>query len=238
MANSNNYIPPTGGGSVILTDQANGLLLVDNTTTPQEAQRPILEVPILANNLIDPSNDWFDMWDASTSQMVRVSGMRASKLTYKADGLNDTRAGDLGSINTGIFASHDHIHPILAITAPTVPTITVSSGAMTITTLTIGTTITEEEGVTFQLRTECNIPAHTNTWQSFTIPNIAGFKAPIVTVNGTYRQSGTPTPGYPSAPYMGNEAALWGGNIIYIGGFTENQATIRYVHYNVRYIIA
>ncbi len=226
-----------GGSPTILTDQTNGLLLVDNGSTPQEAQRPILEAPILANNLIDPSADWFDMWDVSAARMVRVSAMRASQLTYKADGLNDTRAGDLGSINSGIYAVHDHIHPILAITAPPTPVITLVSGTMTITPILISTTITEEECVTFQFRVQCNIPVHTNVWQAFSIPSIAGFKAPIVTVNGTHRQSGSPT-GYPVAPIMGCEAALWGGNTIYVGSFTENVATTRYVHFNVKYVIA
>ena len=226
-----------GGTPTILTDQANGLLLVDNGSTPQEAQRPILEAPILANNLIDPSADWFDMWDVSAARMVRVSAMRASQLTYKADGLNDTRAGDLGSINSGIYAVHDHIHPILAITAPTTPVITLVSGTMTITPILISTTITEEEGVTFQFRVQCNIPVHTNVWQAFSIPSIAGFKVPVVTVNGTYRQNGNPT-GYPLAPVMGGEASLWGGNTIYVGSFTENVATTRYVHFNVKYVIA
>ncbi len=226
-----------GGTPTILTDQANGLLLVDNGSTPQEAQRPILEQPILVNNLIDPSNDWFDMWDVSAARMVRVSAMRASQLTYKADGLNDTRAGDLGSINSGIYAVHDHIHPILAITAPTTPVITLVSGTMTITPILISTTITEEECVTFQFRVQCDIPIHTNVWQAFSIPSIAGFKVPVVTVNGTYRQNGNPT-GYPLAPVMGGEASLWGGNTIYVGSFTENVATTRYVHFNVKYVIA
>lgn len=226
-----------GGSPTILTDQTNGLLLVDNGSTPQEAQRPILEAPILANNLIDPSADWFDMWDVSAARMVRVSAMRASQLTYKADGLNDTRAGDLGTVSSGIYAVHDHIHPILAITAPPTPVITLVSGTMVITPVLISSTITEEEGATFQFRVQCNIPVHTNVWQAFSIPSIAGFKAPIVNVNGTYRQTGNPT-GYPAAPTMVSEASLWGGNTVYIGGFTENTATIRYVHLNVRYVTA
>lgn len=226
-----------GGSPTILTDQANGLLLVDNGSTPQEAQRPILEQPILANNLIDPSNDWFDMWDVSAARMVRVSAMRASQLTYKADGLNDTRAGDLGSINSGIYAVHDHIHPILAITAPTTPVITLVSGTMTITPILISTTITEEECVTFQFRVQCDIPIHTNVWQVFTVPSIAGFKTPIISISGTYRQTGNPV-GTPTAPYMGNESSLWGSNAIYVGGITENQATVRHIQFNAKYVIS
>ena len=232
MANSGANIP----GGVTITDQATGLLLIDNGSTPQEAQRPILENPILARNLIDPSADWEDVWDASAARMVRVAATRASQLTYKADGLNDTRAGDLGSTSSSIYAVHDHIHPVLAITAPATPVITVTSGTMVITPILLSSAITEEECVTFIMRIQCDIPAHTNIWQVFTIPSIAGYKTPIVSINGTYRQTGTPT-GHPSAPYMGCEASLWGTNQVYVGGFTETVATTRYVTLSIKYVI-
>lgn len=233
MANSGANIP----GGVTITDQATGTVLVDNSVNPQQAIRPINELPILTRQTIDPNADYEVIYDASTGSHVRSLATRASQTAYLADGQGDTRAGSLGNINTSIYAAWDHIHPIIAITAPTTPTITLASGTMTITPILIGTTITEEEGVTFQFRVQCNIPVHTNVWQAFSIPSIAGFKAPIVTVNGTYRQSGSPT-GYPVAPVMGNEAALWGGNTIYVGSFTENVATTRYVHFNVKYVIA
>lgn len=233
MANSGANIP----GGVTITDQATGTVLVDNSVNPQQAIRPINELPILTRQTIDPNADYEVIYDASTGSHVRSLATRASQTAYLADGQGDTRAGSLGNINTSIFAAWDHIHPILAITAPPTPVITLVSGTMVITPVLISSTITEEEGVTFQFRVQCNIPVHTNVWQAFSIPSIAGFKAPIVTVNGTYRQSGSPT-GYPIAPVMGNEAALWGSNIIYVGSFTENQATVRYVHFNVRYVIA
>ena len=223
---------------VTLTDQTTGLLLTDNLINPQQSIRPINELTILTRSTIDQNADYEVIYDASTGNHVRVLATRASQANYLADGLNDTRTGSIGSINTSIYSAFDHIHPIIAITAPTAPTITVTSGTMTITPLLITTTVTQEESVTFQFRVQCNIPAHTNTWQVFQVPNIAGFKQAIISVTGTYRQTGTPTPSYPTAPYMGNEAALWGGNTIYIGGYTENQATVRYVHFNVTYITA
>lgn len=148
----------------------------------------------------------------------------------------NTRAGSLGSINTSVFSAFDHIHPILAITAPATPTMTVVSGSMTITPILTSSAITDEESVVFQFQVQCNIPVHAGIWQAFSISNIAGFKTPIVNVNGTYRSSGTPT-GFPAAPYMGNEASLWGVNTIYVGGSSENAATTRYIHLNVKYVI-
>ena len=224
------------GTPVVLTDNTNGTLTVDNGSTPQNTIRPIPELSILTRQNIDPAADYEVIYDASTGNHVRSLATRASQTAYLADGQGDTRAGSLGNINTSIFAAWDHIHPILAITAPATPTITLLSGAMTITPILISTTITEEESVTFQFRVQCNIPIHTNTWQAIAIPSIAGFKSPIVNVNGTYRQSGTPTR-FPTAPYMGNEASLWGGNTVYVGGYTENAATIRYVHLNIKYVI-
>ena len=225
------------GTPVVLTDNTNGTLTVDNGSTPQNTIRPIPELSILTRQNIDPAADYEVIYDDSTGNHVRSLATRASQTAYLGDGLNDTRTGNLGNINTSIYAAWDHIHPIIAITAPTTPTITLASGTMTITPILIGTTITEEECVTFQFRVQCDIPIHTNVWQAFSIPSIAGFKAPIVTVNGTYRQNGNPT-GYPLAPVMGGEASLWGGNTIYVGSFTENVATTRYVHFNVKYVIA
>lgn len=225
-----------GGTPTILTDQTDGYLLIDNGSTPQTSPRPISELGILQRQNVENGADYEYVWDNSAATLMRTPAVRASQLNYLGDGLNDTRTGSLGNINTNIFSAFDHIHPIIAITAPTTPTITLASGTMTITPILIGPTITEAEAVTFQFRVQCNIPVHTNVWQAFSIPSIAGFKSPIVTVNGTYRQSGTPT-GFPTAPYMGNEASLWGGNTVYVGGYTENAATIRYVHLNIKYVI-
>lgn len=224
------------GNNTVITDQTNGLVLIDNGSTPQEAQRPITELPILTNDLIDQAADWYDMWDASANQMVRVRPGRASLTFPLADGINDTRTGNPGTANTAIYSAFDHIHPIIAITAPPIPTLVVSSGTLTITTVSIATSVTDEESVTFQLRVQCNIPIHTSVWQAFSIPSIAGYKAPIITVDGTYRSSGTPT-GLPPAPYMGNEASRW-GNLIYVGGFTENVATTRYITITIKYVIS
>ena len=52
--------------STTITDLANGTVNIDNSVNPQTAQRPINELSILALNLVDPSADYFDMYDAST----------------------------------------------------------------------------------------------------------------------------------------------------------------------------
>lgn len=221
---------------VILTDQTTGLLLTDNGVNPQQAIRPINELTILTRQSIDQNADYEVIYDASTGNHVRVLATRASQTNYLADGINDTRTGSIGTINTSIYSAFDHIHPIVAITAPATPVITVVSGTMTITPIIISTTITEEEGVTFQFRVQCNIPIHTQ-WQAFQVPNIAGFKQVVLSVEGTYRQSGNPA-GYITAPTMACEASKWGGNLVYVGSFSENQATVRFVHVNARYVIA
>lgn len=120
------------------------------------------------------------------------------------------------------------------IVAPTVPTITVSSGAMTITPTWLQT-IVDGDSVTYKWRVTCNIPAHTTTWQTLLIPNIAGYAAPIVTTDGTYRSAGNPA-GLPAAPWMGSEACVYTANTIYVGGYTEAVATSRLVMVNVRYV--
>ena len=222
---------------VILTDQTTGLLLTDNGVNPQQAIRPINELTILTRQSIDQNADYEVIYDASTGNHVRVLATRASQTNYLADGINDTRTGSIGTINTSIYSAFDHIHPIVAITAPATPVITVVSGTMTITPIIISTTITEEEGVTFQFRVQCDIPIHTNVWQVFQVPNIAGFKQVVLSVEGTYRQSGNPN-GYPVAPIMSCEASRWGGNLVYVGSFSENQATVRYIHVNAKYVIA
>ena len=66
----------------MFTDLVNGTVDLDGQQT---AQRPIQELGILANNLIDPSADYFDMYDASTGNHVRVLAMRASQSNYLAD---------------------------------------------------------------------------------------------------------------------------------------------------------
>jgi len=73
---------PSGGSTVTVVDNIDGTVTVNaGGANIQNAQRPILELPILARNLVDPSADYDDIWDASAGRMVRVLATRASQLT-------------------------------------------------------------------------------------------------------------------------------------------------------------
>lgn len=199
-----------GGQSTVLTDQTNGNLLIDNGSTPQEAQRPIIENPILALNLVDPSADWFDVWDSSTNQMVRIPAMRPSQLTYKADGLNDTRAGDLGTTTSGIYAVHDHIHPILALTIPVLPNCSVTGSGGALVSQTINRQRATEETISYvlQVRTTNTLAA---TWLTITPPVLVGYYLSNFT-NSTYDPAAANI-----APYYGTHPSfVWTGTVLYL----------------------
>ena len=126
-----------------LTDQANGNLLIDTNSVQQEAQSPIMELPTLVLSSVDTNADWFDVWDSSAAQMVRVPAMRPSLANYLADGINDTRTGGIGTTTSGIYAVWNHIHPIIAITAPAQPVIVAGGTGLVIVNTVINSTITE-----------------------------------------------------------------------------------------------
>lgn len=228
----------TLSGVTILNDQTNGLLQITSGSTTQEAQRPIPELTILQRQNIDPNADYDDVWDASAGRMVRVLATRASQLSYKASGLNDTRLGDLGSINSSIYSVHDHIHPIIAITAPAQPIISV--GGMTlVSTFLNATPVTEEESVTYEMTIQVTQPI-ANAWSFFRVPNITGFKRPIVTITGTYRSSGNPnlSASWENAPVMGNECCNYvNSNTCYLNTSNRTQATTIYVSFSAKYVI-
>jgi len=194
---------------VTLTDQANGLLLIDNSTTPQEAQRPILELPILALNTVDPSADWSDVWDSSAAQMVRVPAVRASQLTYKADGLNNTRTGDLGTITSGIYAVHDHIHPIIALSPIALPNVAVSGSGGNFVSQSIVRQRTTEETLRYTLQVTVTNTS-SSTWLTLTVPVLPGFYLSDLT-NYTYDSASAN-----NAPYWGTHPTfVWAGATIY-----------------------
>jgi hypothetical protein len=194
---------------VTLTDQANGLLLINNSTASQEAQRPILELPILALNTVDPSADWSDVWDSSAVQMVRVPALRASQLTYKADGLNDTRAGDLGTITSGIYAVHDHIHPILALTIVALPNVAVVGSGGAFVSQSVNRQRATEETMVYALQVTVTNTASV-TWLNLTPPVLPGFYLSQLN-NYAYDSSSVNL-----APYYGvHPTFVWAGTVIY-----------------------
>lgn len=228
----------TLSGVTILNDQTNGLLQITSGSTTQEAQRPITELSNISADQIDPNADYFDVFDASTNRLVRVLAMRASQTNYLGDGSNDTRAGSIGTIGSSIFAVWNHIHPIIAITAPTQPVISVTGMTLVSTTLN-STPITDEESVTFEMSIQINQPV-ANAWSFFRVPNITGFKRPIVTITGTYRSSGNPnlSASWENAPVMGNECCNYvNSNTCYLNTSNRTQATTIYVSFSAKYVI-
>lgn len=223
-----------------LTDQANGNLLIDTNSVQQEAQRPIMELPTLLLSNVDPVADWFDVWDSSAAQMVRVPAMRPSLANYLADGINDTRAGSLGTTTSGIYAVWNHIHPIIAITAPAQPVITAGGTGFVIVATTLNSTTTEEECVTYSITLECTQTV-SNSWNFLTIPSIAGYKRPIVTITSMYRSTGNPNlaAGWTNAPSMAIEASNYlNSNTIYLNLANRTQATRVYISFHIKYVIA
>ena len=234
---------PSGGSTVTVVDNIDGTVTINaGGVNVQNAQRPILELPILARNLVDPSADYDDIWDASAGRMVRVLATRASLLTYKADGLNDTRAGSVGTTTSSIFAVHDHIHPILAIaTPPATPVLVASGTGLSIVQQILSTAVlTEEESVTFNFRVLC-LQTISNAWNILTVPNIAGFKTPITTVGGTYRSVGNPNAaaGWHNSPSMMIEASNYNmTNQIYLNCQNRTQGVTIEVFLSIKYILA
>lgn len=229
-----------GGSTTTFTDNANGTMTSSSGASIQQSIRPLNELATLVG-AFDTTNDRLLVYDFSTNSHVVVVPStiipRASLANPLGDGQNDTRTGSPGSTSTLIYSAFDHIHPIIAITAPAQPVLTLGTGStMTFTVSQIVAPETQEEHVTYRLLINCNIPAHTNVWQYLNIPNIVGYKTPVTTVTGTYRNTGTPT-GYPAAPTMNIEATAWTPNLLYVGGLTENVATNRQVTITIRYTI-
>ncbi len=164
--------------STTITDLANGTVNIDNAVNPQTAQRPINELSILALNLVDPSADYFDVYDASTWNHVRVPAMRPSQASYLADWLNDTRAGSLWTITSGIYAVHDHIHPVTKLspfaTPPTITFAWFTAPTWTVN-LSYDTESGTEETINYFYQWSLTIP-NAIAWRNFTISNVAWFR--------------------------------------------------------------
>lgn len=233
-------LPLGGGSTTTFTDNANGTMTSSSGASIQQSIRPLNELAALVG-AFDTTNDRLLVYDFSSNSHVVVTPSsiipRASNIIPLADGQNDGRTGSAGTLTSLTYAAQDHIHPIVAIVAPAQPVLTLGTGStMTFSVASITAPETQEEHVTYYLRVTCNIPAHTNVWQYLNIPNIAGYKTPVTTVEGTYRQTGTPT-GYPASPTMNIEATAWTPNLLYVGGLTENAATVRNVILTIRYTI-
>ena len=105
----------------------------------------------------------------------------------------------------------------------------------------------DDNWIEFAWRARVEMTAGTG-WGYITVPNIAGFQRPIITLEGTYRsQSTTPQedePGgqggdgaAPRGPYMGQEAHHWSSTQrIYIGFFRRDNDFRMYLDYRAKYV--
>ncbi len=207
----NGTLGGSGSGTpVVLTDNTNGTLTVDNGSTPQNTIRPIPELSILTRQNIDPAADYEVIYDASTGNHVRSLATRASQTAYLGDGLNDTRTGNLGNINTSIYAAWDHQHPLVALAIPALPKCAVSGSGGTFVSQTIARVRATEETVTYTIQVTTTNTAAT-TWLTITPPAITGFYLTKV-VNSTYDAASVST-----VPYLGTHPSfVWAGTTIYL----------------------
>lgn len=193
-----------------ITNNIDGTVVVIGEGQIFVMQRPHLALSILQRQNIDPNSDWDDVWDASTGRMVRALATRASQTNYLADGVGNTRTGNLGNINTSIFAAWDHVHPIIALTPPSLPNCAVSGSGATFVSQTIPRQRATEETVeyTIQVTTSNTLAA---AWMIITPPTIAGYTLVGLT-NYTYDGSAANL-----APYWGTHPSfVWAGGLIYL----------------------
>lgn len=192
-------------------------------------QRPHLALPILQRQNIDPNSDWDDVWDVSAGRMVRVLATRASQTNYLADGVGNTRTGNLGNINTSIFAAWDHVHPIIALTPPSLPNCAVSGSGATFVSQTVPRQRATEETVeyTIQVTTSNTLAA---AWMIITPPTIAGYTLVGLT-NYTYDDAAANL-----APYWGTHPSfVRAGALIYLRPRASGLSLIHNI--NLTYIL-
>lgn len=185
MANQNNNNPSTTN----ITDQANGTVLIDNWSTPQEAIRPINELAILQRQNVDPNADYEVIRDASTNTHVRVLATRPSQTNYLADWVWDTRTGSIGTINSSIYAVRDHIHPIIRLAQVTAPVPT-AWWFFTLASTSVNRQYTTEETQNYSIRVNVTTNG-VGTRGTITIPNLAGYQLVSVQFANPYDPTGS-----------------------------------------------
>lgn len=139
------------------------------------------------------------------------------------------------------YARADHNHPIVRQARPTDP-VPAYSGGGSMTQNIVTDFWSDEESIEYAWR--ARVVTSAAGWDFITIPNLAGFQRPIITIEGTYRQTGNPNEdngargAMPDAPYMGQEAAHWSSTQrIYIGQFNDKPtASTMFVMYRAKYI--
>lgn len=157
-----------------------------------------------------------------------------------ADNELDTaiRTGQVGA--SLLYARQDHNHPIKRQAMPTDPALTfVGAAGSSMSQSIVLDRWSDEESVTFATRSLVLSAGGVTGWDYISIPNIAGFQRPQITIEGTYRYSGTPSDQFPRAQYMGNEANHWSSTQrVYISCYpaaSKPVAARRYVAITIKY---
>lgn len=241
MAHSEYRPDFTGGSTVTVTDLASGVVQVNaGTGGNQTAIRPINEL----TTVIPTTDDFFVFYDNATASHRRVplSSLLSNSVPI-ADNEVDTaiRTGLVGT--SLLFARADHNHPIRRQVAPAQPVITVGgTGFVLVNTFNNGT-VTDEESVTFYLTLQVTQTA-VNSWNFFTVPNIAGFQRAEVHPTACYRYTGNPTNDtvlpidqtMPNPPTMMMEWSYYFNGTAYMNVPNRTQATGYYISFSVRYV--
>lgn len=175
------------------------------------------------------------------------SGVPVSTAIPIPDNEVDTaiRTGTAGT--TGEAADAGHNHPIRRQGYPTTPTLALTSSAgSTMTAPALLDRWSDEEAVGFEWRATVSVQPSNAGWDFITVPSIAGFQVPRITV-GTYRSTtGTPQADGPSGagaegaaprgPYMGAEATHWSSTQrVYLGYYRRETAFTLYVMIRAEY---
>ena len=155
------------------------------------------------------------------------------------------RTGLAGS--TGLVADAGHNHPIRRQVHPEWPGVAVNGNVELNAELVLDRRSTEE-WVEYEIRVDTNLVAG-NNWPIITVPVLAGFQQPIITVVNNYR-TGTSTfqeddqPGTsavfngaaPVGPYMGIEWSHWSSTRNLYGPFRRENNYRQFVGFSAKYV--
>lgn len=156
------------------------------------------------------------------------------------------RTGLAGS--TGLASDAGHNHAIVRQTHPEWPGVTVNANVELLQDLVLDRRSTEE-WVEYEGRARVSVAAG-NNWPTITLPALAGFQQPIITVTNTYRNGSStyqeddqPTGSVvfdgaaPAGPYMGIEWSHWSSTRSLYGPFRrENDITSWFIGFSAKYV--
>lgn len=236
----NQYVTDTGGSAVTVTDLANGTVRINaGAGNDQMSIRPINEL----TTTVPTADDFIVFYDNATASHRRTTIPMPATAVPIADNEVDTaiRTGLVGV--SPLYARQDHNHPIRRQTIPAQPVITVGGTGFVLVSTTLNGTTSDEESVTFFMTLQVTQTV-SNSWNFFTVPNIAGFQRAEVTPTGSYRYQGNPvndaTPPIDQTmvapPSMMMEWSYYFNGTAYMNVPNRTQATGYYISFSVRYV--